>query len=130
MKNIEVIGLHNIINNVQENVSKGVINKEEIEPFNYAFIRNMLKFKPLIKDLNDIVHELTKNLNLESLSAEEQNKLVNEFLLNSEEYKSFLEEENNIILYTIPINKLEGTNFNFEVANLFLNTIIVDDEAS
>lgn len=116
MKTSEIIIISNLIAGIESKVEE-----DKLKPFKYAFLRNKLRFANRLKEASEITSFLIK----ESGLTEE--KEINDYVNNSEKYKSFLEEEVEIELYTIKLDKLEeDKDFSLAVANVLLGIIIIE----
>lgn len=125
MKKNDIV-ITNIIIGSIKNLTQGEnkkIDTEELKPFNYCFLRNELRFKPIIEEQQKIINFLAEEFK-ELENKEELN--FNEYVNNSQKFKDFLEEETEIEFYTIKIDSLEGKEFNLFAAEQLLGILIIE----
>ena len=116
MKNFEVINLVQTIDMVQAQTTP-----DEIKEFSYCFIKNKFRAKDVISELSDLyIHFEKINPIKEEETKNDYAARIHQILYDSEEYKTFAEEEAVFEIYTFNIDKLQGTGFNLKVANTLL----------
>lgn len=111
--NEEILLIFQIMNNVIK-----VSNAEELKPFSYAFIKNKMKFKTILETNDEFVKTFSQMYKTENI--EELEKIASE----DEGYNKFLKEENDIELYTIKLDSLEGKEFNLLAVDALVGNII------
>ncbi len=115
MKKSEIIKVANLIQIIEKEVAD-----DQLKPFKYAFLRNKLKFASVIKESAEIVKHLIEK---SELTIDEE---IEKYINNSQEYKSFLEEDTEIEFYTIDVKALEEEDFNLQAANALLGILIIE----
>jgi hypothetical protein len=115
MKKSEIIKVANLIQIIEKEIAD-----DQLKPFKYAFLRNKLKFANVIKESVEIVNHLIKQ------SGVTEDKELEDYINNSQEYKSFLEEDTDIEFYTIDVKVLEEEDFSLQAANALLGIIIIE----
>lgn len=119
MKKGDVIGLNNMIINIQSN-----FDQKEIAPFKYAFVKNIFRFKSVLEERDAIIKEILKEFTGDP-NTEEGVKDINKLIEDSSMFKTFLDEEVDIDLYTVNVDKLENQEFNSEVATALISKNII-----
>lgn len=118
-----------ILDNIIE-ITKREVPSDKLQAFNYVFLRNQLRFKPVLKEKHEIIKLLSeqyaggdkeKQEEVDSLSP-----VFIKYIEDSDEFKNFLKEEVDIEYFTVHIDKLENVDFHLSAVEALLGTIVVE----
>lgn len=114
--NEEILMIFHLMNEVVR-----VSTPEEMKPFSYAFIKNRVKFKPVIEQRDEFVKQA-----LEEIKTDDPEKIQEALkaLEKTEEFQTFLKDDSGIELYTITLDSLEGKHFNLLAVDSLIDTIV------
>lgn len=114
----EVLFLDTMLQHFQVNGDQKLL-----EPFKYLIVKNRFLFKNVLAERTDIVKALLKDKDVE------QDK-QSEYLLSIPEFQEFLQEQVDIDLYQLHVDKLEGKDFDTKIAYDLVNHGFITDEIS